>query len=107
NPDPSRLAEFEEEIRSAVPIAKKLGVKKMCVVAGEETEGYSRDEQTRAVIAALKAGAEIGGPEGVTVILQPLNILVRSPPHVRRRGGPPRRRLAQRQDALRHLPPAD
>src|SRR5690242_2828224 len=33
NPDPARLAEFEEEIRSAVPIAKKLGVKKLCVVA--------------------------------------------------------------------------
>ena len=41
NPDPARLAEFEEEIRSAVPVAKKLGVKKLCVVAGEETEGYS------------------------------------------------------------------
>jgi len=79
NPDPARLAEFEEEIRSAVPIAKKLGVKKLCVVAGEETEGYARDEQTRAVIAALKAGARIVEPEGITIILEPLNILVDHP----------------------------
>lgn len=78
-PDPARLKEFEEEIRSAVPVARKLGVKKLCVVAGEETAGYSRDEQTRAAIAALKAGARIVEPEGITIILEPLNILVDHP----------------------------
>lgn len=79
NPDPARLAEFEDEIRSAVPVAKTLGVKKLCVVAGEETEGYSREQQTAAVIAALKAGARIVEPEGITIILEPLNILVDHP----------------------------
>ena len=79
NPDPARRDEFEEEIRSAVPVAKKLGVKKICVVAGEETKGYSREEQTQAVIAALKAGAKIVEPEGITIILEPLNILVDHP----------------------------
>jgi hydroxypyruvate isomerase len=79
NPDPSRCEEFEEEIRSAVAVAKKLGVNKVCVVAGEETKGYSRDEQTRAVITALKAGAKIVEPEGITIILEPLNILVDHP----------------------------
>ena len=62
-----------------VPVAKKLGVKKICVVAGEETKGYSREEQTQAVIAALKAGARIVEPEGITIILEPLNILVDHP----------------------------
>ena len=79
NPDQARREEFEEEVRSAVPIAKKLGVKKICVVAGEETEGYSREEQTRAVVAALKAGAKIVEPEGITIILEPLNVLVDHP----------------------------
>jgi hydroxypyruvate isomerase len=79
NPDPARREEFEAEIRSAVAVAKKLGVKKLCVVAGEETKGYSRDEQTQAVIAALKAGATIVEPEGITIILEPLNILVDHP----------------------------
>ena len=60
-------------------MARKLGVKKICVVAGEETKGYSRDEQTQAVIAALKAGAKIVEPEGITIILEPLNILVDHP----------------------------
>ncbi len=79
NPDPARRAEFEEEIRSAIPVAKKLGVKKICVVAGEETKGYSREEQTHAVIAALKAGSRIVEPEGITIILEPLNVLVDHP----------------------------
>jgi hydroxypyruvate isomerase len=79
NPDPARRAEFEEELRSAVDVAKKLGVKKLCVVAGEETKGYSRDQQSQAVIAALKAGATIVEPEGITIILEPLNILVDHP----------------------------
>jgi hydroxypyruvate isomerase len=79
NPDPARRKEFEEEISSAVGVAKKLGVKKLCVVAGEETKGYSRDEQTAAVVAALKAGARIVEPEGITIILEPLNILVDHP----------------------------
>ena len=48
-------------------------------MAGEETNGYSRDEQTQAVIAALKAGAKIVEPEGITIILEPLNILVDHP----------------------------
>jgi hydroxypyruvate isomerase len=79
SPDPVRRDEFEEEIRSAVAVAKKLGVKKICVVAGEETKGYSREEQTQAVIAALKAGAKIVEPEGITIILEPLNVLVDHP----------------------------
>jgi hydroxypyruvate isomerase len=79
NPDPARRAEFEEEIKSAVPVAKKLGVKKICVVAGEETKGHSRDEQTQAVIDALKAGARIVEAEGITIILEPLNVLVDHP----------------------------
>jgi hydroxypyruvate isomerase len=79
NPDAARREEFEEEIRTAVLVAKKLGVKKICVVAGEETKGFSRDEQTQAVIAALKAGARIVEPEGITIILEPLNVLVDHP----------------------------
>jgi hydroxypyruvate isomerase len=48
-------------------------------VAGEETAGLSRDEQTQAVIKALKAGAHVVAPEGITIILEPLNVLVDHP----------------------------
>lgn len=76
---PDRRAAFVEAVRAAVPVAKKLNVKKLCVVAGEEAEGLSRDEQDRAVIDALKAGAAVVEPEGITLILEPLNVLVDHP----------------------------
>lgn len=78
-PGPERREEFEADVRAAAAVAKRLGVKKLCVVAGEEVEGHSRDAQTEAVIASLKAGAKIVEPEGITIILEPLNILVDHP----------------------------
>jgi hydroxypyruvate isomerase len=77
--DPRRKDEFVEDIRAAVAVAKRLGVKLLCVVAGEETEGLSRDEQTDAVIAAFQAAVPIVEPEGITLILEPLNVLVDHP----------------------------
>jgi hydroxypyruvate isomerase len=77
--DPARRSEFVADIRAAVTVARRLGVKLLCVVAGEETPGLSRDAQTRAVVDALKAGAEIVEPEGITIILEPLNVLVDHP----------------------------
>ncbi len=77
--DPNRNAEFVEDIKAAVEMARKLGVTKLTVVAGEETPGYSRDQQTSAVIEALKAGARIVEPAGITLNLEPLNVLVDHP----------------------------
>lgn len=76
---PAKREPFLEAIRAAIPVAKTLGVKKLTVVAGEETEGLSRDEQTRAVIESLAAVAKIVEPEGITILLEPLNILVDHP----------------------------
>ncbi len=77
--DPARKAEFVEDVRLAVEVAKRLGVGKLCVVAGEETAGYDREQQTNAVIEALKAGARVVEPAGITLILEPLNVLVDHP----------------------------
>jgi hydroxypyruvate isomerase len=76
---PDRKAAFVEAVRACVPIAEKLNVKKLCVVAGEKAQGLSDEEQDRAVIDALKAGAEVVAPAGITLILEPLNILVNHP----------------------------
>ncbi len=77
--NPKRKDEFLEAVKGAIPVAQKLGVKKLCVVAGEESEGLSKDQQNKAVIEALKAGAELVEPAGITLILEPLNILVDHP----------------------------
>jgi hydroxypyruvate isomerase len=76
---PSKKEAFLESVRGCIAPAEKLGVKKLCVVAGEEAEGLTREEQDRAVIDALKAGGEILKPHGITLILEPLNILVDHP----------------------------
>lgn len=77
--DPKHKAEFVEGVKAAVAVAQTLNVKKLCVVAGEETPGLDRDAQTKAVIDALKGGAAIVEPAGITLILEPLNVLVDHP----------------------------
>jgi len=77
--DPKRKDDFLAKVKACIPVAAKLGVKKLCVVAGEVTPGMSGDEQDASVVAALKAGAEIVTPEGIMLILEPLNVLVDHP----------------------------
>ena len=77
--DPARKEAFIEAVRACLPVAEKLNVKKLCVVAGEKAQGLDDDAMDRAVVAALKAGAEVVAPAGVTLILEPLNILVNHP----------------------------
>src|SRR5262245_24892412 len=77
--DPARKAEFLDDVKAAIPVAKTLGVKLLTVVAGEETAGYSRAQQMQAVIDAFKAAAPVVEDAGITLILEPLNILVDHP----------------------------
>jgi hydroxypyruvate isomerase len=76
---PRKKEEFLEAVRGAIANAKKLNVKKLCVVAGEVADGLSPSEMDRAVVDALKAGAELVEPAGITLILEPLNVLVDHP----------------------------
>ncbi len=76
---PTKREIFLENVRLAIPVAQKLGVKMLCVVAGEVTEGLSIEEQDKAVIDSLKAGAELAAAAGITLILEPLNVLVDHP----------------------------
>ena len=77
--NPSRKEDFLTKLKACLPVAEKLGVKMLCVVAGEESEGHAREAQDAAVVDALKAGAEIVTPAGITIILEPLNVLVDHP----------------------------
>ena len=65
--------------QKAVEVAKRLDVHKTCVVAGEVTKGLSIEAQNQAVIDSLKAAADIVTPADVTIILEPLNVLVDHP----------------------------
>ena len=76
---PEKRAGFLDDVKKAVEVAKILNVHKTCVVAGEMTKGLSLEAQNQAVVDSLKAAAEIVSPADVTIILEPLNVLVDHP----------------------------
>jgi len=77
--DPKKKEPFLQAINDAIEVANTLGVKKLCVVAGEVVEGLDREPMFDAVVDALKAAADKVKEHGITIILEPLNILVDHP----------------------------
>jgi hydroxypyruvate isomerase len=69
-------AKFLPALKDSVATAKKLGCRKMIVTVGNELKNVPRAEQHRNIVAALKAGAPLCEEAGVTLVLEPLNILV-------------------------------
>ncbi len=76
--DPACRGLWVEGVRESCEAAKALGVKKLITQVGPDI-GASRTEQHRSVVDGLKAGAEILEEAGVTVMVEPLNILVDHP----------------------------
>lgn len=59
----------------AISTAKRLDVKMMTVVAGNEEKDVPRGQQTDEVVRTLQEAAKLVAPEGLTLILEPLNVL--------------------------------
>ena len=66
-------AEFLQDIRNAVEVAKRCGAKWMTVVPGHVDLRQSKDYQTAHVVESLKRAAEILEPTGLIMVLEPLN----------------------------------
>jgi hydroxypyruvate isomerase len=66
----------EKTIREACDVAKKLNVKKMCVVGGDDVKGMTLDEMHEQIIVALKRVKPIVEDAQVMLILEPMNIRV-------------------------------
>lgn len=67
---------LEQEIRDSCATAKKLGVKMMCVVAGNDIAGVSQEKMHDAVIAGLKRVAPIAADNDIILVLEPMNVRV-------------------------------
>lgn len=67
------LQEFLKDIKSSVEVAKRTNARWMTVVPGYVDHRMHKDFQTANVIEALKRAAEILEPEGLTMVLEPLN----------------------------------
>ncbi|MCW0483003.1 hydroxypyruvate isomerase family protein [Gaoshiqia sediminis] len=67
---------FEEKIKEAIQVAKKLNCPKATVVGGNDQEGMSREEMHENIITALKRVKPLVEEAGLMLILEPMNIRV-------------------------------
>ena len=74
--DPANHDLFEQKIREACEVAKKLDVKLACVVGGDDQPGMTQEEMHQNIITALKRVAPIAEACDLTLILEPMNIRV-------------------------------
>jgi hydroxypyruvate isomerase len=74
--DPANHGRFEEKIREACSVAKKLNCRKATVVGGNDQPGMTQEEMHRNIITALKRVAPLVQDAGLMLILEPMNIRV-------------------------------
>lgn len=71
--DPDLRAEFLNDIRSSVEVARRVNAKWMTVVPGHLDLRRDMGYQTANVVESLKRAAEILEPHGLVMVLEPLN----------------------------------
>lgn len=74
--DPEQHAAFKEGLAASIAAAKKLGCDRLITQPGSERAGVSREEQTDAMIRLFRECAPVLEDSGITLLLEPLNILV-------------------------------
>jgi hydroxypyruvate isomerase len=74
--NPATGAEWVADARSSIDEAARLGVGTLIVTTGQEILDLSREVQHEAIVNSLRALAPYAEDKGVTLVLEPLNILV-------------------------------
>lgn len=74
--DPGQKDSYIEGLKETIAVAKNLGVKTLITTTGNEIPGISRDAQHSSIVSTLKAAAPVAEDAGVTLVLEPLNVLV-------------------------------
>jgi hydroxypyruvate isomerase len=73
--DASVRGEYLEGLQESITVAKKLNCKKLITLAGNDT-GRPREEQKKNLIDGLRVCVPILEKEDITLVIEPLNILV-------------------------------
>ncbi len=73
--DPQYRDAFVEGVRESCEAARRLGAKRMITQVGADT-GAPREEQHASIVAGLRAVAPILRDNGITLMIEPLNVLV-------------------------------
>ncbi|GMV90989.1 MAG: hypothetical protein AMXMBFR82_07670 [Candidatus Hydrogenedentota bacterium] len=71
--DPEMREKLVQDLKDSVEVAKRVNAKWCTVVCGIYDTGLEWDYQTANVIDNLKACAEVCEPEGLVMVLEPLN----------------------------------
>jgi hydroxypyruvate isomerase len=73
---PERRPEVLASLRRALGVAHRLGCRALIATTGQAVPERSRAEQHAAIVAALREAAKPCEDAGVTIVLEPLNLLV-------------------------------
>jgi hydroxypyruvate isomerase len=71
--DPARRNEFVTAVKESLPIAVRLGIPNLVLVAGDARTSASDSEQRKALTDALRAAAPFAEEAGINLILENLN----------------------------------
>ena len=73
---PEGKAAFVEAVKDCIKLTQRLNCKCFIVTTGNELPNVPRAAQHKACVGALKAAAPVAEDAGVTLVLEPLNLLV-------------------------------
>lgn len=68
--------EFIRGVKGSIEVAHKLECPSLIVTVGNQLEGVPREKQHESIVKCLKEAAELVEKAGVTLVLEPLNVLV-------------------------------
>ncbi|MGH7319447.1 MAG: hydroxypyruvate isomerase family protein [Candidatus Rokuibacteriota bacterium] len=71
--DPDRRAHLRKTVEDAITTARRLGCRRLNVLAGNRVEGVADGEMRRAVVENLKSAAPLARAAGVTLLIEALN----------------------------------
>ena len=73
---PGSKEKFVPALKDSIGAATKLGCRRLIVTVGNERQDIPRSEQHKNIVEALKAGAPLVEAAGITLVMEPLNVLV-------------------------------
>lgn len=74
--DSANRGEFLKGVEESIEVARDLGVSRLIATTGNELHGVSRDAQHNSVVEGLRAAAPLLEAAGITLVVEPLNLLV-------------------------------
>jgi len=74
--DPATTLPFVKGVDRAMELAHQLGCKTLIVTTGNERPDLPRPKQHDAIVESLRKAAPLAESGGITLVLEPLNILV-------------------------------